>query len=174
MPIEAGALFTGVYQFAVAYANITGNEQSSYYSKTNPLPIYEDRFSSYDNTEGSKANQLTDKAIPLEFSNLDIRYDYINLAVIKTVQGTPTYELIATLPISTTEYIYTGRETTKLLSIDRILGLYPDYYNSKTITSANNYLIRANMSTQDEVNYQPFANLIELEWAVVRKKADSF
>lgn len=174
LPIEAGALFTGVYQFAVAYANITGNEQSSYYSKTNPLPIYEDRFSSYDNTEGSKANQLTDKAIPLEFSNLDIRYDYINLAVIKTVQGTPTYELIATLPISTTKYIYTGRETTKLLSIDRILGLYPDYYNSKTITSANNYLIRANMSTQDEANYQPFANLIELEWAVVRKKADTF
>jgi hypothetical protein len=174
IPIEAGALFTGVYQFAVCYANINGNEQSSYYSKTNPLPIYEDRFSSYENTEGSKANQLTDKAIPVEFSNLDIRYDYINLAVIKTVQGTPTYELIATLPISTKDYIYTGREITKLLSIDRILGLYPDYYNSKTITSANNYLIRANMSTQDEANYQPFANLIELEWAVVRKKADSF
>ena len=174
IPIEAGALFTGVYQFAVCYANINGNEQSSYYSKTNPLPIYEDRFSSYENTEGSKANQLTDKAIPVVFSNLDIRYDYINLAVIKTVQGTPTYELIATLPISTKEYIYTGRETTRLLSIDNILGLYPDYYNSKTITSANNYLIRANMSTQDEANYQPFANLIELEWAIVRKKADSF
>jgi len=174
IPIEAGALYTGVYQFAVAYANIKGNEQSSYYSKTNPMPIYEDRFSSYENTEGSQANKLTDKAIPVEFSNLDIRYDYINLAVIKTVQGTPTYELVATLPISTKEYIYTGREVTKLLSIDRILGLYPDYFNSRTITSANNYLIMANMSTQDEANYQPFANLIELEWAVVRKKADSF
>ena len=174
IPIEAGALYTGVYQFAVCYANINGDEQSSYYSKTNPMPIYEDRFSSYENTEGSQANKLTDKAIPVEFSNLDIRYDYINLAVIKTVQGTPTYELVVTLPISTKEYLYTGRETTKLLSIDRILGLYPDYFNSKTIASANNYLIRANMSTQDEANYQPFANLIELEWAVVRKKADSF
>ena len=53
-------------------------------------------------------------------------------------------------------------------------GLYPDYYNSKTITSANNYLIRGNMSTQDEINYQPIANLIELEWVCVRKKADTF
>ena len=174
IPIEAGALYTGVYQFAVCYANINGDEQSSYYSKTNPIPIYEDRFSSYENTEGSQANKLTDKAIPVEFSNLDIRYDYINLAVIKTIQGTPTYELIATLPISTKEYIYTGREVTKLLSIDKILGLYPDYFNSKTITSANNYLIRANMSTEDEANYQPCANLIELEWVVIRKKADNF
>lgn len=172
--VEAGALYTGVYQFAVAYANINGDVQSSYYSKTNPLPIYEDRFASYDNTEGSPQNKLTDKAIVVEFSNIDIRYDYINLAVIKTVQGTPAYELVATLPISTTEYTYTGRETTKLLSIDSILGLYPDYYNSKTITAANNYLIRANLSTQDEGNYQRLANLISLEWAMVRKKADEF
>ena len=174
VPIEAGALYTGVYQFAVCYANINGDEQSSYYSKTNPLPIYEDRFVAYENIEGSAPNKLTDKAIPVEFSNLDLRYDYINLAVIKTVQGTPTYELVATLPTTTKEYLYTGRETTRLLSIDKLLGLYPDYYNSKTITSANNYLIRANMSTQDEANYQPFASLIELEWVATRKKADTF
>ena len=174
LPIEAGALYTGVYQFAICYANINGDEQSSYYSKTNPLPIYEDRFGEYDNLEGSIGNRLTDKAIPLEFSNLDIRYDYINLAVIKTIQGTPTYELIATLPIETKNYIYTGREVTKLLSIDKLLGLYPDYYNSKTLTTANNYLIRGNLSTQDESNYQPFASLIELEWVSTRRKADTF
>ena len=174
LPIEAGALYTGVYQFAVCYANINGDEQSSYYSKTNPLPIYEDRFGAYEDIEGSIANKLTDKAIPVEFSNLDTRYDYINIAVIKTIQGTPTYELVATLPITTKEYLYTGREVTKLLSIDKLLGLYPDYYNSKTITSANNYLLMANMSTQDEANYQPFASLIELEWVATRKKADTF
>lgn len=172
--IEAGALLTGVYQFAICYANINGDTQSSYYSKTNPLPIYADRFGSYENTEGSPGNVLTNKAITVVFSNLDIRYDYINLAVIKTVQGTPTYELVATLPIGSEDYIYTGREVTKLLSIDAIVGLYPDYYNSKTLTSANNYLLRANLSTQDEANYQPFANLIELEWVAIRRKADSF
>jgi len=172
--IESGALSSGVYQFAVCYANINGDEQSSYYSKTNIVPIFQDRFGGYETVEGSKANQLTDKAIVVNFSNLDVRYNYINLAVIKTVQGTPTYELVATLPISTEEYIYTGREVTKLLSIDKLLTLYPDYYNSKTVTTANNYLIRANMSTQDETNYQPLANLIELEWVVVRKKADTF
>ena len=172
--IEAGALYTGAYQFAVCYANINGDAQSSYYSKTNPFPIYEDAFGGFKDIEGSKPNQLTNKAILVEFSNLDINYEYINLAVIKTVQGTPTYELVVTLPTTTQDYLYTGRELTKLLSIDSILGLYPDYYNSKTITSANNYLIAANMSTQDEANYQPFANLIELEWIAVRKKADTF
>ena len=174
IPIDSGALFTGVYQFAICYSNINGDEQSSYYSVTNPLPIYEDSFTNYKSVEGSQPNKLTNKAIPVEFFNLDTRYEYINLAVIKTVQGTPTYELVAILPISTKDYLYTGRETTKLLSIDRLLGLSPDYFNSKTITSANNYLIRANLSTRDEANYQPFANLIELEWAVVRKKADNF
>lgn len=174
MPLEAGALFSGVYQFALAYSNINGDEQSSYYSKTNPLPIYKDGYVAWDNIEGSASNILTTKAIPVEFSNLDTRYEYFNLAVIKTIQGTPTYEVIATLPISTKNYLYTGREITKLLSIDKLMGLYPDYYNSKTITSANNYLIRGNMSTQDEINYQPIANLIELEWVCVRKKADTF
>ena len=174
IPIDSGALSTGVYQFAICYSNINGDEQSSYYSVTNPLPIYEDNFTNYKSVEGSQPNKLTNKAIPVEFFNLDTRYEYINLAVIKTVQGTPTYELVAILPISTKDYLYTGREVTKLLSIDRLLGLSPDYFNSKTITSANNYLIRANLSTRDEANYQPFANLIELEWAVVRKKADNF
>jgi hypothetical protein len=173
-PIESGALFSGVYQFAICYSNINGDEQSSYYSKTNPMPIYEDSFLNFKNIEGSQPNKITNKAIPLTFSNLDIKYDYFNLAVIKTIQGTPTYELVVTLPISTKKYLYTGREITKLLSIDKVVGLYPDYYNSKTITNANNYLIRANMSTQDEANYQPLANLIELNWAVIRKKADTF
>jgi hypothetical protein len=172
--LESGALRTGVYQFAVCYANINGDEQSSYYSKTNPLPIFEDRIGGYENVEGSKQNQLTDKSIEVEFSNLDIRYEYFNLAVIKTIQGTPTYELVATLPISTDRYIYTGREVTKLLSIDSILGLYPDYYNSKTLTTANNYLVRANLSTQDEANYQPLANIIELEWVAIDQIADTY
>lgn len=171
--IEAGALYTGVYQFAVAWANIKGEAQTSYYSKTNPLPIYEDAFGGYKDIEGSKPNQLTNKGIIVEFPDKDENYDYINLAVIKTVQGTPTYELVVTLPMTTKDYLYTGRELTKLLSIDSILGLYPDYYSSKSLTTANNYLIRGGLSTQDEANYQPFANLIELEWTAIRKKADT-
>jgi len=171
---ETGNLRTGVYQFAVCYANINGDEQSSYYSKTNIVPIFVDRFGSYESVEGSEGNVLTNKSIQVTFENIDSKYDYINLAVIKTIQGTPTYEVVATLPISVENYIYTGRETTRLLSADLLLGLYPDYYNSKTITSANNFLIRGNLSTQDETNYQPLASLIQLEWIITRKKADVF
>lgn len=172
--IEAGGLLSGSYQYKTAYANITGDEQSSYYSNTNPFPIYEDPIGGYKNVEGSAPNKLTGKAIVLNFSNLDTRYEYFNLVCIKTVQGTPTPELIATLPISTKEYIHTGRETTKLMSFDKLLGLYPDYYNSVSITSANNYLIEGGMSSKDEANYQRFINLIELEWVVTRLNADTY
>jgi len=171
---ESGALFSGAYQFAIAYANVNKNEQSSYYSMTNIVPIYEDKFGSFENTEGSNYNKQTDKSITIRFSNIDTRYDYINIAVVKTTQGTPSYELVATIPTSRKEYTYTGRETTSLLSFDQIIGLYPDYYNSKSITSANNFLIRANLSTQDEANYQRLVNLVELEWIVKAMNADTF
>ena len=170
---ETGALLSGAYQFAIAYANINGNELSSYYSKTNIVPIYKDSQNiGWNKIEGSAPNIQTTKSIVVEFDNIDTRYDYINLAVIKTIQGSPQYEMIATIPVGTRLYIYTGRETTKLLSIDQLVGLYPDYINSKTLTSGNNYLIRANLSTQDEGNYQRLANLIELGWAATKIKAD--
>lgn len=170
---ETGALFSGAYQFAICYANVNGDDLSSYYSKTNIVPIYEDSPNQgWKKVEGSKPNVITSKSIVLGFENLDIRYDYINIAVIKTIQGSPVYEKVATVPTGTKNYIYTGRETTRILSIDQLLGLYPDYINSKTLTSGNNYLIRANLSTQDEGNYQKLANLIELGWAATRIKAD--
>lgn len=170
---ETGALFSGAYQFAISYANINGDDLSSYYSKTNIVPIYEDSPNQgWKKVEGSAPNVITNKSIVLSFENVDTRYDYINIAVIKTIQGSPVYEKVATVPVGTKSYIYTGRETTRILSIDQLLGLYPDYINSKTLTSGNNYLIRANLSTQDEGNYQRLANLIELGWAATRIKAD--
>lgn len=170
---ETGALLSGAYQFAVCYSNINGDNLSSYYSKTNIVPIYEDSPNQgWSRVEGSKPNVITSKSIVVGFDNLDIRYEYINLAVIKTIQGSSVYERVATIPTGSKNYIYTGRETTKILSIDELLGLYPDYINSQTITSANNYLIRANLSTQDEGNYQKLANLIELGWAAAKIKAD--
>jgi hypothetical protein len=170
---ETGALYSGAYQFAVAYSNSVGNELSSYYSKTNIVPIYKDSINlGWTGVEGSDSNVLTSKSIILSFENLDTRYDYINIAVIKTIQGSPAYEMVATIPTGSKSYTYTGRETTKFLTTDQLMGLYPDYINSKTLTSGNNYLIRANLSTQDEGNYQRLANLIELGWAVTKIKAD--
>jgi len=170
---ETGALYSGAYQFAVAYSNSVGNELSSYYSKTNIVPIYKDSVNlGWKGVEGSDSNVLTSKSIILSFENLDTRYDYINIAVIKTIQGSPAYEMVATIPTGSKSYTYTGRETTKFLTVDQLMGLYPDYINSKTLTSGNNYLIRANLSTQDEGNFQRLANLIELGWAVTRIKAD--
>lgn len=170
---ETGALYSGAYQFAVAYSNSVGNELSSYYSKTNIVPIYKDSINlGWKGVEGSDSNVLTSKSIILSFENLDTRYDYINIAVIKTIQGSPAYEMVAKIPTGSKSYTYTGRETTKFLTVDQLMGLYPDYINSKTLTSGNNYLIRANLSTQDEGNYQRLANLVELGWAVTKIKAD--
>lgn len=171
---ETGALLSGAYQFAVAYANINGVELSSYYSKTNIVPIYQDSINlGWNKIEGSAPNVQTNKSIVLGFENIDTRYQYLNIAVIKTIQGSPVYEKVATVPVGINNYIYTGRETTRILSIDQLLGLNPDYVNSKTLTSGNNYLIRANLSTQDEGNYQPLANLIELGWAATKIQGET-
>ena len=169
---ETGALLSGSYQFKIAYADSTGNELSNYYSLTNSIPIYRDKIQGFENIEGSNYNTPTNKSIRLTFLNLDTKEDYISLAIIKTINNSTTYEKIV-LPITTNSYIYTGRETTMLLTLDQINNSIPIYKKSKTITTANNYLIRANVEDATDINLQWLANRIQLQWGVIELEADT-
>lgn len=171
---ETGTLITGSYNAKIAYANENGDALTSYYSITNSIPIIEDSLlDSYEIIQGSAKEKLTNKSITFRLSNVDTSFDYINIAIVKTVNGVPTYELVATVPSGTELYTYTGREVAKPLSINDLIKVYPNYYNSSTITTANNYLIRADLTSVDDLNLQPLANMLGLEWVTYRKKADT-
>lgn len=155
-----GSLYSGVYQFLIAYSNTKGEEISQYYSPTNPVPIWDDNITNL-------LSFPTNKAINLTISNLDTTYKFVNIAVIKTNNYTQSYELVGTFDIvSENIYVsYTGNnKQPKLLSENDLFYRRPYYTKAESLTSQNNILMWGNLESSDTINYQKIANQIELKW----------
>ncbi|MEI6187002.1 MAG: hypothetical protein WCP46_00675 [Alphaproteobacteria bacterium] len=168
-----GEIKSGTVQFAIQYSNANGEGYTSYYSITNPVPIFSISNVTLD------FNAPVTKSVTLSISNLDTigYYDYFNLAVINTVNGVTTPSLIGTYQINkaTETIVYTGQNTTqKALSLVEIAEKYPVYETSKIITTANDILIRADVKTVERLSYQEIANNIHLQWCRYRLPAIGF
>ena len=115
---DGGSLIAGSYQFAIQYANDKGLGYTAYYGVTNSVGIFRDRY-------GLDYNFQTDKSIKLLISNLDTKFRYYNLAVIKTINGITDVELVGTYEVlkETTEVVYSGNNKTQFnLVIDDIFA----------------------------------------------------
>lgn len=154
-PIEievGGDLEEGTYQFAVQYSNSLSEPATSYYGFTNSIGIFEDRTTENFNT-------LSTKAIEIFISNLDTSglYDYFNVAVIKTVNNIPSFELVATLPITGKEQsiVYTGQSKSDIrLSASDIFERFPYYESARTLAAVDNSLLWGDVTTSKRVVYQ--------------------
>lgn len=159
--ISVGNLVAGVYQFAVQYADESGNAYTSYYSVTNPVPIA-DIYRTDVNF-----NYNVGKSIVVEISNLDTsgQFKYINLAVIKTINGATTAELVGTYNIdnNSKSIIFSGTTVTSL-SMNDIFEQYPYYKYANDVTAAQDILIWSDLTSVDRLNYQSIANKIHLQW----------
>ena len=107
---SSGNLVAGTYQFGIQYADASGNELTSYYSITNPLPIADEDIVSVN------FNYPVGKSIVVGVSNLDLtgQFQYFNIAVIKTINNIASVELVGTYNIEeiTKEITYTGANQT--------------------------------------------------------------
>ena len=121
-----GNLKRGVYEFAVALCDSTGNVRSEYYSNTIPTSIFDQ------NERILEQPQLADRTnfgIKLKVSNLDTRFTHYKVAVIQTadIEGAVSYYEVGVFPISTDTVTYTTeqgknnkcRRNSKTLSIYR-------------------------------------------------------
>ena len=107
----------GTYQFAVQYANALTEPYTAFYNPTNPIPLFDPLKVTQD------FNYKVGKSISLEIKGIDITgfYDYINVAVIKTVNNITSVQLVGTYQITQTTHTisYTG-QSLKNLTIDDI------------------------------------------------------
>ena len=160
-----GNLITGTYQFAIQYSDATGNPYTSYYSVTNPLPIFDS------NTVTLNFNYNVGKSVSVKINNLETSglYKYFNLAVVKTINGTSSAELVGTYYIdSETKTIsYTGQSLNSL-SMNDVFEKFPIYSKADDVTAAQDVLIWSNLTSVDRVNYQSIANKIKLLWESYR------
>jgi hypothetical protein len=158
-----GDLEAGTYQFAIQYANALGEEYTSYYSVTNPLPVFDETKITQD------FNYHVGKSIIINIENIDTTgfFDYFNLAVIKTVNNISSVELVGTYNITGESKIitYTGQGKIDIrLTIDDIFEKFPIYDTAKDVTTVQDVIVWSGVTTNERVNYQKIANKIALKW----------
>lgn len=168
---SVGDLIAGTYQFAIQYSDVGGNELTSYYSVTNPLPIANE-FKTTVNF-----NYPVGKSIVIDVSNLDLtgQFQYFNLAVVKTINNVSSVELIGTYNIeeSSKEIVYTGADKTPIqLSTLDIFEKFPYYDIADDVTAVQDVIVWKDLTSIDRLNYQSIATNINLKWETYRIPPD--
>lgn len=163
--ISGGNLLAGTYQFAIQYSDPSGNPFTSYYSVTNPTPIA-DEFVTTPNF-----NYPVGKSIVVNVDNLDVsgQFEYFNLAVIKTINGVTSVDLVGTYFIDNNnqQITYTGQSTINLV-IQDIFEKFPFYEIAQDLTAVQDVLVWDQLTSIDRINYQQVANNITLQWETWR------
>ena len=168
--VVGGDIQAGTYQFAIQYCNASGDAYTSYYSITNPASIANTEITTPD------FQYSVGKSIVLNISNIDITgyFQYFNLAVIKTINGGTSVELVGTYNIQDKDrtITYTGQGLTNIpLSLGDILEKFPYYDIAQDVTNVQDIIVWDNLTSIDRVNYQSIANQIQLQWETYKLPA---
>lgn len=170
---DGGENTAGTYQFAIQYSNALGEAYTPYFSVSNPLSLFDPN-----KTNTLDFNYILNQAVRVKISNIDISsvYDYINIAVIKSVNGVSSAYIIATKQITGEiyEFTYSSSASDKPIGIPEIFQKYEIYNSADDITVANSQLILAKLKAKERISYQEIANEISLKWITYRMKGDKF
>lgn len=157
-----GKLYTGVYQFVARY------EDSNWFSITNPIPIYDEVFtSSWRQIDGGE-DIVCAKQIQLELNQV-IKDKKINIAVIKTISGVISAEIIYSG--TATNFIYDGSAGIAV-TIDSIIVPNMKFLTAELLSEYQNKLLLSNIKETKNVDYQQIANGIEVRWFTSRLSVD--
>jgi hypothetical protein len=162
--IQGGVLRAGVYQFLIAYAEKDGTKRGAYFPATNQIPIFT-RQITFD------TNYEADRSIAIKINNIDEEdsaFDYINIAVAKTIDNVTSFELVGTYPITQKTIIYSGAEKSlKDLDPNEIFEQKVFYGKAKYVGNSNDYLFWAGLEETKKLNIQRIANNVKLNWQTV-------
>jgi hypothetical protein len=165
--INGGDNLAGTYQFAIQYCDVAGDAYTSYYSVTNPVPLANPQIDTLN------FNYNVNKSIVLDISNIDATgyFQYFNVAVIKTINGVPSVQLIGTYTIDNIrkQIIYSGQNQTQVqLTIADIFEKFPFYDVAQDVTNVQDILVWDQLTSIDRINYQQIASKITLFWETYR------
>ena len=162
--ISGGLNTTGVYQFAIAYADALGNTMGHYFFVTNPFPLFGDAIS-------PETAYLVSKSIALRISDLNTDFRHINLVVVKTIDHVAAVYLVNTLSVTSGQLNYTYQGVDKNLlenvTLDEIFARFPYYKTAENLEQSNGYLFWYNLSQEKVLNLQPVINKLRLKWQTV-------
>lgn len=158
-----GTTTAGTYQFAFQYTNSLGEAYTSYYSVTNPIPIYDPFKVTPD------FNYPVGKSIILDISNIDTTgvFDFFNLAVIKTINNISSVDIVGTYQIqrSSMTITYTGQSKSGVTgTIEEIFEKFPVYDKAGDLTSIQDILVWGDLTSTQRLSYQKIASQLTPYW----------
>jgi len=148
--VDSGMISNGSYQAFIAY---TENEQKvgDYIGISNIQTIFD-----HLGTSGS---------LDIEVSNLDEKYEYYELVILRRNQGQTSAKKIGLYSTQqkkiNIDYIDEALPPVDLIQIPL---MSPAYEKSESMFVVNDWLIRQGPVEQFDFNYQPLANNIKVEW----------
>jgi|GEM_PF-1720240 len=164
-PVEIvdGNLKAGVYQFFGAYADVKGIPYSDYTPATNPVAVGKRKLTidtNYDSGEG-----ILLEVSPSSLS--DAVYQYYNIAVAATVDGTTAYYLVTTLPVGQRYYTFTDTANLASLTENDVFARKVYYKTARAITRSNDYLFYSGVNEWQKGNWQRVANAVKIYWQTI-------
>ena len=170
--VVGGDIQAGTYQFAIQYCNASGDAYTSYYSITNPTSIANTEITTPD------FQYSVGKSIVININNIDITgyFQYFNIAIIKTINGGTSVELMGTYNIQDKDrtITYTGQALTNIpLSLADVLEKFPYYEIAQDLTNVQDVIVWDNLTSIDRINYQSIASQIQLQWETYKLPANN-
>lgn len=160
-----GTVVTGAYFPVTRYVDNSGSI-TPWYVHPRAVYINDDSTSeSFDQQDGALGGSGSSKAISLTLTEVDTKYDNIEVGFISVIAGVTTaFSVRKVAASSTTTFSYTGSETITELTLDEVITSPASYSNARAITQLNNRLFLANLSSDDNIDFQYYANRIQLNY----------
>lgn len=157
--VLGGNLKRGVYQAVVAYCDIAGNEQSRYFTVTEPISIFDEQNNIL---EANQTSDRTNYAIKINVKNLDKRFTHYKVVIIQNadISRATTYIVEGIHSTSDNIILFTTDNNKSTTSIDRLNLPTNRVAKIEKLTTANNYLLGKGIEYTKRVNLQKVVNLI--------------
>lgn len=149
---EGGSLMCGNYVFYFKYSDADGNE-SDIITESGIVSCYIGKLNDPFSIRGGIGNELTNKIIKFNLTNLDTTYDYVNIyftrstSDINETEITEAYRIVSKKIINgeTVPITITGLEDIERISVDQLNIQYNIVNKVKTQTQIQNMLFFGNV-----------------------------
>lgn len=170
---QGNLLKIGVYYLAIAYY-IDKYNTTPYFGYSDPIyitnrikmPLYTLQF-----YQKEEVGEYVSASINVRISSLSNLYKYCKVVLLSKTSGTGEYDSLAKVlgkfEITSPGYVNVELSSVGVEDIDvaDVLIKAPLYHKyCKTLTNLNNRLILGNITKNETINYQPYANNIKVTW----------
>lgn len=149
-----GALFPGAYYVAPKYRKSDGTETP--YLLVSDVAIVT-----------GETGAVTNRALRIEISNADDRYEMVILAIISKVNGITKVVELEPINFGSSGLItavYTGANYSTDITLEEVLVSPASYNKVQTFGQLNGSLYAAGLEKAPQVNMQRYANMVQIRW----------